>query len=470
MSHDAHRGDPPPSAATAAAATATRAATAAAALAAAVALAACGGGAGSAGSTTVTSKSAPSATAAVSTARVPLRGSSHTLSLPRGWHAQVWARLSAPRLEAWTPQHTLLVSQPTQGTVTELTPGRRPGARPRARTVISGLPNAQGLAFDRVGGREVLYVIGSNQLDRYTWSRAGRPGVRTVLVRNLPDTKPAGDDVHRLKNVVVGSDHTIYLDIGSSSNATAPAPVPKGALPRAAVIAYRPDGTRKRIWATGIRNGDGLAFAPDGTLWTAVNERDQIAYPFHRAYGSTANAYGKVIPGYVGNHPPDEVARLTAGRNLGWPYCDPDPDVHPGRAGTALRYGNMRFTADAQTNPGGRRLNCGKLAPLQRGLPAHSAPIGFHFLQGSKLPARWTHGAVVAGHGSWDRQPPRAPVVYWMPWQAKARTLGPAMVLVGGFQNADGTRWGRLADAVPGPDGSLYVSDNQSGEIDRITP
>jgi glucose/arabinose dehydrogenase len=92
------------------------------------------------------------------------------------------------------------------------------------------------------------------------------------------------------------------------------------------------------------------------------------------------------------------------------------------------------------------------------------------FLTGSKLPARWAAGAVVAGHGSWDRQPPRPPVVYWLPWNAAKRTLGHEITLVSGFQNADGSRSGRLADAVPGPDGSLYVTDDQSGAVYRITP
>src|SRR6202042_2411160 len=109
--------------------------------------------------------------------------------------------------------------------------------------------------------------------------------------------------------------------------------------PRASVLAYRPDGRRIRVLATGVRNGDGLSFAPDGTLWTAVNERDQISYPFHRAYGTPTDAYGQVMQAYVNDHPPDELARLTQGRNLGWPYCDPDPDVHPGVPGTRLHYG-----------------------------------------------------------------------------------------------------------------------------------
>jgi glucose/arabinose dehydrogenase len=384
--------------------------------------------------------------------------------VPAGWHVAVYARVPGARLEAWAPQRTLLVSEPNAGRVVELFPGR--GSRVAQRAVISGLTEPQGLAFDRLGGHEVLYVAASNALDRYTWA-GGKAIGRRVLVGNLPDTQPAQDDVHRLKNVVVGPGHTIYVDIGSSSNASPP--TSWHGTPRAAVIAYRPNG-QGRVFARGVRNGDGLSFAPDGTLWTAVNERDNVSYPFHRAYGSSGNGFGRVIQAYVNNHPPDEVARLSPGRNLGWPYCNPDPDAHPGRVGTSFNYGAMRFDADAVTNPGASRLKCSRLRRVERGLPAHSAPLGFHFLEHSRLPRRWAAGAVVAGHGSWDRQPPRPPVLYWLPWEAKQKTLGPAITLISGFQRANGSRWGRPADAVPGPDGALYVTDDQAGVVYRVTP
>jgi glucose/arabinose dehydrogenase len=388
---------------------------------------------------------------------------SQTMTLPRGWKAEVWALVGGGRLETWTPEGNLLVSVPASGKIVELVPGARRTQPPAQRTVISGLENPQGMAFDQVGGQEVLYVAASNEIDRYVWAH-GQATSRTVFAGGLPD-----GGAHPLKNVAVAADHTVYFDIGSSSNATRE---PPGSTPRASVLAYRPDGRRVRVFATGIRNGDGLSFAPDGTLWTAVNMRDDIAYPFHRAYGSVSSgdAYGHVMADYVADHPSDEIARLTPGRNLGWPYCDPDPDVHPGVAGTAADYGNPPFDNDAQTNAGGKTLDCAKLPRINRGIPAHSAPLGFHFLQGSKLPAQWRNGAVVGVHGSWDRTPPRPPAVLWMPWEAKGRTLGPARTLVGGFQHSDGSRWGRAVDAVPGPDGALYVSDDTAGAIYRIVP
>jgi glucose/arabinose dehydrogenase len=388
-------------------------------------------------------------------------GASHTLTLPRGWKAEVWARVADARLEAWTPAGDLLVSEPGEGEIAELVRGARASAPPARHTLVSGLKDPQGMAFDNVGGQEVLYVAESGQLDRYVW-RGRSVGPRTVLAAGLP----AGG-AHPLKNVAVGADHSIYVDIASATNADPPAP---SATPRGSVLAYRPSGRRLRVFATGIRNGDGLSIAPDGTVWTAVNERDDIAYPFHHAYGGASDAYGRVMRPYVNDHPPDEVARLTPGRNLGWPFCDPDPDVHPGQPGTALNYGNMRLEADAQTNAGAKHLDCAKLTPIQRGLPAHSAPLGFHFLNGSRLPAPWKGGAVVAVHGSWDRNPPRPPAVLWMPWESAQRTLGNAITLIGGFQNPDGNRWGRSVDAVPGPDGALYVSDDTEGAVYRIVP
>jgi glucose/arabinose dehydrogenase len=388
-----------------------------------------------------------------------------SLRLPAGWRVAVWARVIRARLETWTPEGRLLVSSPDKGTITELTPVS--GKPPQQATIVSNLTNPQGLAFDRVGGHEVLYVAESDQLDRYVWTSGGL-GTRTVLVHDLPDTQPDQGDVHPLKNVVVGSDHTIYVDIGSSSNASPPSSW--HGTPRASVIAYRPNGTRLRVFATGVRNGDGLAFAPDGSLWTAVNERDDITYPFHRSYGGRASAFSFEFRSYINDHPPDEVARLTPGRNLGWPFCNPDPDVKPGVLGSRQNFANMPFDADAVTNIGSSHLDCAKLARVQRGLPAHSAPLGFHFLTRSKLPARWADGAVVAAHGSWDREPPRAPAVYWLPWQAKGKTLGPAISLVSGFQESDGSRWGRTADAVAGPDGALYVTDDTAGAVYRIVP
>ncbi|TVZ05856.1 gluconolaconase [Trebonia kvetii] len=386
----------------------------------------------------------------------------HTLTVSAGWTATVWARVPDARMEAWTPEGDLLVSQPARGSVVELRPDTAGTAT--VTTLLSGLSNPQGLAFATVGGATVLYVAESNQIDRYPWGPRGIGGARTVLAAALPDPDPAGDDVHRMKDVTVAADGTVYFNVGSSSNAN---PDDRTMMPqRAVIMAVRPDGTDLRVVERGIRNGEGLAVAPDGTVWTAVNERDNIPYPAHGPHTSFSDAFGQVIRAYVNEHPPDEVVPVTAGRDLGWPYCDPDQDGnHP--AGSLA---NVPLVPNAVTNPGGGALDCAALKPVEVGVPAHSAPLGMTFLAGSKLPAPWTSGAAVAAHGSWDRQPPRSPAVLWLDWDSAKRTLLPGVTLTGGFQNADGSFWGRPVDAVPGPDGALYVSDDAAGAIYRLAP
>jgi glucose/arabinose dehydrogenase len=394
------------------------------------------------------------------------------LSLPAGWTARVWARVPDARMEAWTPQGDLLVSQPNRGSVVELRPDAAGTAT--VTTLLSGLTNPQGLAFATAGGRPVLYVAESDQIDAYPWGTAGISGARTVIAAGLPDLDPGGDDVHRLKDVTVAADGTVYFNVGSSSNAN---PDDRAMTPqRAVIMAVRPDGTDLRVVERGVRNGEGLAVAPDGTVWTAVNERDNIPYPALGPYGGYSDALGKVIRAYVNNHPPDEVVPVTAGRDLGWPYCDPDQD--PGDAAGSVAsarhqagsLADVPLVANAVTNVTSAALNCAVLPPVEVGLPAHSAPLGLAFLEGSGIPAPWADGAVLAVHGSWDRQPPQPPAVLWLAWDAATRTLRPAVSLASGFETAGGTFWGRPVDAVPGPDGALYVSDDAAGAVYRLAP
>ena len=165
----------------------------------------------------------------------------------------------------------------------------------------------------------------------------------------------------------------------------------------------------------GVRNGEGLAVAPDGSVWTAVNNRDEIEYPFHEEAEGHSDAFGEVVRSYVDDHPPDEVAQVKQGRDLGWPLCNPEQadSTPPGS------FADVPLIPDAENNPDGTALDCAALPPIEVGLPAHSAPLGMSFLAGTKVPKPWSGGAVLAAHGSWDRQEPRPPAVLWLPWDAK---------------------------------------------------
>jgi glucose/arabinose dehydrogenase len=386
----------------------------------------------------------------------------HVLTVPSGWTARVWARVPGARMEAWTPEGDLLVSTPGSGKIMELRPDAAGTAT--VTTLLSGLNLPQGLAFARLDGQPVLYVGESDEIDRYPWGPGGISGARTVLARGLPGKDHAGDDVHWEKDVAVAGDGTVYFGVGSSSNAS---PADRAMSPqRAVIMAVNPDGTDLRVVERGVRNGEGLAVAPDGEVWTAVNERDNIPYPAHGPYGTSSDAFGQVIRAYVNEHPPDEVATVTAGRDLGWPYCDPDQD----NSKPAGSMAEIPLVPNSVTNPGAVMLDCAALAPIEVGLAAHSAPLGFTFLEGSRVPAPWSGGAVVAAHGSWDRVPPRAPAVLWLGWNAAKGTLTPAITVVGGFEDASQHYWGRPVDAVPGPDGALYVSDDSAGAIYKLVP
>ena len=161
------------------------------------------------------------------------------------------------------------------GSIVELTPGPHGTAAPHV--LLSGLTLPQGLAFARVAGHWVLYVGESDQIDRYPWGAGGISGARTVIAPHLPDLDPAGDDVHRPKDVAVAPDGTVYFGVGSSSNAS---PADRAlSPPRAVIMAVNPDGSRLRVVEKGVRNGEGLAVAPDGSSGPRSTTATTSPYP-----------------------------------------------------------------------------------------------------------------------------------------------------------------------------------------------
>lgn len=439
---------------------------AAATVAALTSAAACGAPTGSAPGS---SDGAPAAAAQAGLTSTPLRVPAgmdaepfdrvRTVLVPPGWTMAVWARIPKARLAAWTPDGALLVSVPSDGRVLRLD---RKGAT--STVLLDGLDQPHGMAFDG----NVLYVAESDQIDAYDYA-GGRVGAgRTTVVAGLPDAKSAelgGAYAHALKSVLVGPDHALYFSIGSSGNISGD---DRDASPqRATVMRVPPGGGAAAVFARGVRNGTGLALAPDGSVWTAVNNRDNIQYPRDDGFaGASGSSRGEVIPLYVADHPPEELARLTAGRDLGWPFCNPDPDAAPGRTDSADTDHAPVYTRDVETNPDGSDLDCARLAPIERTFGAHSAPLGLTFTDA--LPAPYQAGALVGVHGSWNRQPPRAPEVSFFPWADG--TLGAQRTLVGGFQAPDGSRWGRPVAAVVGPDGAVYVTDDEAGAVYRLAP
>ncbi|MGV0737507.1 gluconolaconase [Mycobacterium syngnathidarum] len=361
-------------------------------------------------------------------AQAPLDEPRHAL-IPAGWTIEVIARVPKARMAAFAPDGALLISVPATGQVLTV--------RPDQRTLLDGLEQPHGLFF----AGPTLYVAESNQIDAYDYVDGQALNRRTVA-GGLPDAKSPdlhGAYAHALKSVVVGSDGAVYFSIGSTGNISAEDR--DATPPRATIMRVPLGGGPAAPFATGVRNGTGLALAPDGSLWTAVNNRDNVADP-----------QGRVRQAYVDDHPPESVAKLTPGRELGWPYCNPDG---PPPAG---------FIRDMQTNADGAQMDCAALAPVEQTLGAHSAPLGMSF---AELPG-YGPGALVGVHGSWNRRSPQAPEVSFFGWDDG--TLGPQQTLVGGFQADDGSRWGRPVAAVTGPDGAVYITDDYAGAVYRLAP
>lgn len=363
--------------------------------------------------------------------------------VPPGWTLSVWARIPQARLMAWAPDGALLVSVPKTGQVIRLEPS---GAGPRETLLLEGLNQPHGLAF----AGPTLYVAESDGVVAYDYA-GGQAVNRRTVAGGLPDAKSPdlkGAYAHALKSVAVGPDGAVYFSIGSTGNVSAEDRT--ATPPRASVMRVPPGGGPAEPFATGVRNGTGLAFAPDGNLWTANNGRDNVAFP------EPGPDYGKVLPDYVSEHPREQLAKLTPGRELGWPYCNPD-------GGPA----NLPFIRDVQTNPDGANMDCAALPPVEQSFGAHSAPLGLSFSEGT-LPDPYSAGALVGVHGSWNADPPRAPEVSFYPWRGGG--LGDQQTLVGGFQSEDGSRWGRPVAAVAGPDGAVYITDDYADAVYRFAP
>jgi len=254
------------------------------------------------------------------------------LMVPPGFKISVLARIPAARFIMPLSTGEILVAQPVLGSIYLF--GPQADGTAAVSTVIEDLQSPQGMALHRSDDKLYLFVGESNQVSRLLIAPgATSSGDKTVIVPNLPDSSNIelrGPYRHWLKNLVIGPDNKLYVDIASSTNAD---PVDTTSNPvRSAIYQYDLDGSNGRIFARGICNAEGLGFVP-GTneLWAAVNETDDILYPFHNSWqGSGSIDYGKLITSYVDDHPPDEFIHVKQGGNYGWPSANPDPDTPNG--------------------------------------------------------------------------------------------------------------------------------------------
>jgi glucose/arabinose dehydrogenase len=337
--------------------------------------------------------------------------SGQTLRVPPGYSVSVvGGGLGGPRFMDFDREDNLIVGAARQGVVYRFP--FADGQLGEPEVLIAGLQQPASVAVFTADDDEYLYVGEETQVSRFAYDPAGPIGAQEIIVPDLPARG------HRTRTVAFGPDGMLYLAVGSSCNICfEQEPI------RATVSRANPDGSDLNIIATGLRNPVGLAFQP-GTdlLWATVNERDN---------------QGNEIP-------PDLVTIVEEGADYGWPECIP-PDATPQEAGSEC---------------------VGTTSPTV-GIQAHSAPLGLAFLEGEEIPEDVNGDLIVAQHGSWNREPPAAPKLLLIDFEDGTPVA--ARDFVTGWQDASGERWGRPAGVVVAPDGSLIVSDDDSGLLYRIS-
>ncbi|MDF9392902.1 MULTISPECIES: PQQ-dependent sugar dehydrogenase [Methylococcus] len=335
--------------------------------------------------------------------------------LPPGFSVTVYAAdLPGVRMLRFTGTGDLLVSQPNAGAIVLLEKDADGDGHPDGRRqLLTDLSRPHGLDL-RNGWLYVAETYGVVRV-RYDATQRQTSGAPETVVSGIP-----GGGNHWSRTLKFGPDGGMYVSVGSSCNVC----IEDDPL-RATLLRFEPDGTKRQIYATGLRNTVGFDWHP-GTreLYGTDNGRDLLGDDF----------------------PPCELNRIEKGGFYGWPYANgnrvPDPD-----------YGR------------------GHEADIQRSLPpvyefrAHVAPLGMVFLKGAGLPQDYRGAALVALHGSWNRSKKQGYEVVSLHFGADGRIA--ERPFMSGF-NIDEDVIGRPVDVAEGPDGAIYVSDDYAGAIYRV--
>ncbi|MDH3456013.1 MAG: PQQ-dependent sugar dehydrogenase [Gemmatimonadota bacterium] len=307
-----------------------------------------------------------------------------------------------------------------------------------------------------------LYYSTNDAVMRYPWREGALEpaGPADTIVSGLPAERS-----HRAKSFAFGPDGSLFVNIGSPSNACQDPPRTPGAsgkdpcdelATRAGVWRFWADSLGQRQadgvrYATGLRNTVALAVRDqDGALYGVVHGRDQLSQLWPEHFSEEDGA----------EKPAEEFVRIVEGSDFGWPYCFYDPAA--GRKVLAPEYGG----------DGTRVGRCAQAANPLIGFPAHWAPNGLHFYRGRQFPAAFRGGAFIAFHGSWNRAPlPQGGYNIVFARFEGDEPPGRYSVFADGFAGRDVSPRGaehRPVGIAEGPDGSLYVSDDTGGRIYRI--
>jgi glucose/arabinose dehydrogenase len=270
-----------------------------------------------------------------------------------------------------------------------------------------------------------LYVADTDRLLRFNYE-PGATGIKSQPIK-VVDLPGGTLNHHWTKNVIASKDGSkLYVTVGSNSN------VGENGLDkeegRAAIWEVDRATGNHRIFASGIRNPNGLAWEPkSGALWTAVNERDEIG--------------SDLVPDYI--------TSVKDGGFYGWPFS---------------YYGQH---VDVRVSPQNPDLVAKAIAP-DYAVGPHTASLGLSFAEGNTLPAQFKEGAFIGQHGSWNRKPHSGYKVIFVPFTGGKPSGKPVDVLTG-FLDKDENALGRPVGVVIDQQGGLLVADDVGNKVWRVS-
>jgi glucose/arabinose dehydrogenase len=296
------------------------------------------------------------------------------------------------------------------------------GVVDRSTVFLDGLHSPFGMAL--VG--DSLYVANTDAVVRFPYQEGATsidaPGETVASL-------PAGPlNHHWTKNVIASPDGTrLYATVGSNSNVAENGMAAEEG--RAAIWQIDPASGDKRLFATGLRNPNGLAWEPrTGALWTTVNERDELG--------------SDLVPDYM--------TSVEDGGFYGWPYS---------------YYGDH---VDERVEPQRPELVEEALVP-DYALGPHTASLGLTFAADARLGERFSDGAFVGQHGSWNREPLSGYKVIFVPFDDQGAPAGAPTDVLTGFLDQDGNARGRPVGVAIDGTGALLVADDVGNRIWRVT-
>jgi glucose/arabinose dehydrogenase len=287
--------------------------------------------------------------------------------------------------------------------------------------LLDGLNSPIGMAL--VGND--LYIANSDAIVRFPYAAGDtRISARASKVVNLP----AGPiNHHWTKNLIASPDGSkLYVTVGSNSNVAERGM--EAEVERAAIWEVDIGSGAHRLFATGLRNPNGLAWEPhSGALWTVVNERDELG--------------SDLVPDYL--------TSVRDGGFYGWPYSYYGPHI------------------DERVTPPRPDLMAAAIAP-DYALGPHTAPLGLSSSAGTTLPEVFTKGMFIGQHGSWNRRPHSGYKVIFVPFD-KGKPSGEPVDVLTGFLSGDGNAFGRPVGVVLDKSGALLVADDVGNVVWRVS-